>query len=345
MAISALGGDTIEKRGLVGMDDYLSTVPGASILDQGPGINSVVIRGLSANPQNEGDDSSPVSGVYFGDASIAGLSLFGNSADIKLVDMERIEVLRGPQGTLYGAGAMGGVVRNIPTAPNLEAIEGNLDLGYSSTGEEGGTNTQVKGVINIPLIEDTLAIRAVAYQFDDSGIYKNVAASHPAFSDAVMTSSAVAVDKDDVGNSDISGGRFSVLWQPTEGLTINASYLNQDVKQKGIGQADVETGSTWSQARYQVRDRNGRLRDEGYEDEIEITSLAIDYDLGWATLSSATARVQEDFVRYIDFTHIRAPYPNGQDFNVSSDVFSEGSTVGFSIRWALSVFSRFLLRR
>ena len=99
---------------------------------------------LELNHNLKVQSSSPVAGVYFGETAISGFGIAGNSADIKLVDMEQIEVLRGPQGTLYGAGAMGGVVRNIPTAPNLEQVEGKLQVGFSNTGEEGGNNTITK---------------------------------------------------------------------------------------------------------------------------------------------------------------------------------------------------------
>lgn len=130
MAISTLSNDTIDKRNLVGMGDYLSALPGVTVLDQGPGFNSVVIRGLSADPQSEGAESSPVTGVYFGEAAIPGLGITGNSADIKLVNMERVEVLRGLQGTLYGAGDLdleGGFSQNrlgVRTSTSPPAVSG-----------------------------------------------------------------------------------------------------------------------------------------------------------------------------------------------------------------------------
>ena len=284
ISISALGRDSIDKRNLIGMGDYLNSITGAIVLDQGPGFNSVVIRGLSADPQNEGAESSPSSGIYFGEVSISGLGAFGNSTDIKLVDMERIEVLKGPQGTLYGAGAMGGVVRNIPTAPNLEKIEGEFQLGYSNTTENGSNNSVLKSIINIPLIEDALAIRAVAYKFDESGAYKNIAASDPITSAAVNTTSAVVVNKNDIGSNTFKGGRLSALWVPTDKLTINVSYLTQEIEQEGWGQADIYLGDSWSQQRFQVRDSNNSIVDEGFDDDVEIANLTIEYDLGWATL-------------------------------------------------------------
>ena len=123
MAISALTGDNIEKRGLVGMDDYLRTLPGVSMQDRGAGQNSVIIRGLVPIPSLR---MQPLVFILvkplllvLGASAVSGSS---GSADIKLVDIERIEVLRGPQGTLYGSGSIGGTVRVIPTSPNLEAV-------------------------------------------------------------------------------------------------------------------------------------------------------------------------------------------------------------------------------
>ena len=148
IAVSALSSELIEKRNLVGMSDYLSTLPGVSMQDRGAGVNSVVIRGISSNPQ----DGESAAGVYFGETSLTELrtgSLGGTAGngDVKLVDIERIEVLRGPQGTLYGVGSMSGTVRVIPASPNLEVVEGRLAARYSQTGEEGGDNTMKASLI------------------------------------------------------------------------------------------------------------------------------------------------------------------------------------------------------
>ena len=331
MAISALSSDTIDKRNLVGMGDYLNSLPSISVLDQGPGFNSVVIRGLSADPQLEGADSSPLAGVYFGETAISGFGILGNSADIKLVDMERVEVLRGPQGSLYGAGAMGGVVRNIPKAPNLEQIEGSLQLGYSNTAEEGGVNTVTKAILNIPLVDNTLAIRAVAYRFDDSGYYKNIAASDPVTSAAAESFSATAIDEDDVGSSEVVGGRISMLWQPTDELTINLSYLNQDIDQDGWGQADFESAGKYTQTRFGIRSSSSPApgfgepdKSESLQDEIEITSLTIEYNLDWGTLFSSTSWVDEESKLNRDakgfFSNL---YPLSQPIDYEASLFSE----------------------
>ena len=313
------------------MGDYLNSLPGVSVLDQGPGFNSVIIRGLAADPQNEGADSSPVSGVYFGETAISGFGVAGNSADIKLVDMERVEVLKGPQGTLYGAGAMGGVVRNIPAAPDLNEVQGSLHFGYSNTAEEGGDNNSIKGVVNIPLIEDVLAIRAVAYQFENSGYYKNVAASDPLTAASATAFSAVAVNRDDVGSDEVVGGRISALWQPTDDLSVSLSYLTQDTEQNGWGQADLELAGGFSQRRLNIRTNTtppvyGQPdQQEGLQDDIEITNLTAQYNLGWGTVQSSTSWVDEESQHFRDLSGFFPPsyFPWSQPINYSASLFSE----------------------
>ena len=142
MSISAIGGETIEKRNLVGMEDYLPFIPGVSMQDRGAGQNDIVVRGISVGSQFE---RNPATGIYFGETPVTGLSTptdgqGAGSGDIKLVDIERVEVLRGPQGTLYGQGSLGGTVRVIPNKPSLSNFEGKVAARYSQTGEEGGDN-------------------------------------------------------------------------------------------------------------------------------------------------------------------------------------------------------------
>ncbi|MDB9952701.1 TonB-dependent receptor [Porticoccaceae bacterium] len=292
MAISALSGDTIVKRGLVGMDDYLRTLPGISMQDRGAGQNSVVIRGLSGDPQTQAGSA----GIYFGETPLSGFhsaSTVGDAGnlDIKLVDIERIEVLRGPQGTLYGSDSMAGTVRAIPVAPNLEKMEGSLATRFSQTGEKGGDNTMVQAVLNIPLIEDKLAVRAVAYQFDNSGYIENVAVSQPLPGLARTTGNfgGVAADRDDVGNDQYTGFRLTTLWQPTDELDVTLSYLQQDIAQDGYPEVSLNLDGDYQQRR--INTGVGGSSYELLESDVDITSLVINYDLGWGALTSASSWV------------------------------------------------------
>ena len=293
MAISALSGDTIEKRGLVGMDDYLRSLPGVSMQDRGASQNSVVIRGLGSDPQLE--DSTV--GIYFGETPITGLgsSSTGDtsgSADIKLVDIERIEVLRGPQGTLYGSGSMGGTVRVIPSPPDLVQTEGKVAAHYSQTGEQGGDNSMVQGVINVPLVEDTLAVRAVVYQFDNSGYIDNVAASQSAAEPHILAAIAgtgVVSDKSEVGGDQYSGFRLTTLWQATEELSVTLGYTQQEIEQDGFPEVNLNLMGDFQQVR--VNTGPGGSESEFMGNEIDIINLTVEYDLGWASLSSSSSWV------------------------------------------------------
>ncbi|HAB37663.1 MAG TPA: hypothetical protein DCE52_06650 [Rhodobacteraceae bacterium] len=271
-------------------------MPGVSFQDRGAGQNSIVIRGLSTGPQVNSSTSS----FYFGETPLSGLGSASQTGqtgngDIKLVDVERVEVLRGPQGTLYGSGAMGGTVRVLPNAPSLEQVEGKISTRYSQTGKAGGDNTMVQGVINIPIIEDTLAVRAVAYQFDNSGYIDNVAASRPTprITTAVNDFGAVAENKDDRGNDQYTGFRLSALWKPTDALDITLTHLQQDIDQDGMPEVDLGLGD------YQQRRINigtTRDRDEYLEAEIDVTNLVINYDLGWGSITNTASSVNYDAV-------------------------------------------------
>ena len=115
-------------------------------------------------------------GVYIDETPVTGMGSLGSgNPDLKYVDMQRIEVLRGPQGTLYGDGSIAGTVRVIPNAPDLSGFSAEIAGSSSSTADLGGQNNMVRGVLNLPVIEDKFAIRIVGYDYDNSGYYKNIA--------------------------------------------------------------------------------------------------------------------------------------------------------------------------
>jgi len=215
MSISVASEDMIAKQGLVGMDDFLRSTPSTNFLDRGAGRNGIIIRGVTASPQ-----SDATVGVYIDETPLTGLGSAspgsGGNPDLKYVDMERIEVLRGPQGTLYGDGSIAGTVRVIPNAPNLSALSGEIAGNFSSTADEGGDNTMLRGVLNIPVVKDTFAIRVVAYDYDNSGYYKSVAGSNADKQIWADAFGGVITDKDDVGSDEYTGGRVSALWQVSD---------------------------------------------------------------------------------------------------------------------------------
>jgi outer membrane receptor protein involved in Fe transport len=269
LSIAVVDSDQIDLRQLVGMDDYLRTIPGVNYVD-------------TADPQFD----RPAVSVYINDTPLTGLGNFGySSPDVKLVDVNRVEVVRGPQGTLYGDGSMGGTVRIIPQLPDVERFAGSINGSFSNTDGAGGDNHKLEGMINIPLAEHQFAIRAAVYRHDDSGYYRNIAASDPQKSFFAGLFGGIVEDRDDVGNYTYTGGRISALWLPSDNLSINFSFLTQEIEQDGRAFTDTALQPFEQKSYLQF----GTREPENLSDDLDVTSLTIDYDFGALKLTSATS--------------------------------------------------------
>ncbi len=170
MAISAITAEDIQTRGFTNYADYLNTIPGVFFQDGGPGVSQIRIRGISGS---EGGLPSTTA-TYFGETVTSVLTNHGGKPNLRLVDIDRVEVLRGPQGTLFGASALAGVVRIIQR-PRLtrRASKPTSVREASSTAHSSDASYHVEGTVNIPLITDQLALRVVAYQDDIAGYIDN----------------------------------------------------------------------------------------------------------------------------------------------------------------------------
>ena len=283
MSISAVGGDNIVKQGLVGMDDLLRSTPSTNFLDRGAGRNGIIIRGVTASPQTDA-----TVGVYIDETPLTGLGSSspgsGGNPDLKFVDMERIEVLRGPQGTLYGDGSIAGTVRVIPNAPDLSSFSGEIAGNFSSTADDGGDNTMLRGVFNLPVVKNTFAIRVVAYDYDNSGYYKSVAGSNADKQIWADAFGGVITDKDDVGSDGYTGGRISVLWQVSDNFDVSLSHIMQDIEQSGIPESIMRLGGT-DRVPFQKLDGS----DEALEMDFDVTNLKMNFALGQIEIISSTS--------------------------------------------------------
>src|SRR6478735_7481413 len=163
IAMQAFTAQTLQQLNIATLDDYIKYLPNVTTANNGPGQNEVFMRGLSAGSQpSQGSGSTglwPNVAIYLDNQSG---QLPGRNLDIYAADLNRIEVLAGPQGTLYGAGAEAGVIRYITNEPKLDVVEGNITAGYGTTAH-GDPNTNVTAVINLPLIAEHLAVRGVVY--------------------------------------------------------------------------------------------------------------------------------------------------------------------------------------
>jgi iron complex outermembrane recepter protein len=177
IAIQALTSVTLQQLNVQTIDDFVKYLPNVTMPGSGPAVGNIYMRGLSAgtlNPQSSGTIGPfPNVAIYLDDQSG---QLPGRNLDIYAADLERIEVLEGPQGTLFGAGAQAGVIRYITNKPKLDVTEGSVDAGYGTTAH-GDNNSNVTAMINLPLIADTLAVRAVIYNDSRGGYIDNVPAT------------------------------------------------------------------------------------------------------------------------------------------------------------------------
>lgn len=308
VAVSVMSADSIEKRHIVGMEDYLAALPGVSYSDRGAGSNTITIRGIGLGSQL--DPNSPV-GSYFGEVPLTGLGPQVNAnqagnADIKMVDIQRVEVLRGPQGTLYGSGTMGGTVRIIPKAPNLQQVEGSFGTEYSYT-DGGGQNYMAQAVVNAPLVEDKFAMRLVAYRYDNDGYIDNVGASHPdAALQTAINAGAFVADRKNVGGDVYTGARVSALWKPTENFSATLMHVYQQIEQDGFKEVETNLPGKFLQARAKVGTVG--LDDEYVDMDLEITNLVLDYDLGFGSVMNSTSFVKSEATSDVELSMIGAPF-------------------------------------
>jgi iron complex outermembrane recepter protein len=304
MSISVITHQDIQRRGLIGMEDYLRSLPGVSQIDNGTRNNAVIIRGITTSPELENANSGTTVATYFDETPITGAAGLGAAGiDVRPVDMERIEILRGPQGTAYGSSSLSGTLRIIPAKPKLGVFAASLNAAYSETSRNGSGNTLFQGIVNIPIVADTFAIRAVGYRYDESGYYRNVAGLDPATlarATAAGLGSVVSGSvQNDVGQMVSEGGRLAALWKPTESLDLSINALSQTLEQDGrpvqsVGAYDYAVLPIAPQAR--VRGQSGEISDT----EIDLLNLVINYDLGWGALTTAASRVDSGSALTVD---------------------------------------------
>ena len=246
IAIQALTSETLEKLSVSTFDDYVRYLPNVTVASNGPGQNNIYMRGLSvgaAGSQSSGTIGGfPNVAIYLDEQSG---QLPARNLDVYAADLERIEVLEGPQGTLFGAGAQAGVVRYITNKPKLNVTEGSVEAGYGITAH-GDPNTDLTAVINLPLINDTLALRAVIYNDRRGGYIDNVPGTFTRKDTdlgiyyANNPGGGVPADAPVINNNSIAarainpvtytGTRFELLYQINDdwNVLLTQSYQNMD---------------------------------------------------------------------------------------------------------------------
>jgi iron complex outermembrane receptor protein len=311
-SIQAISGDALQNISASGIMSIAGEIPGLSIQDLGPGDKKYVIRGINST----GDATT---GVYYGEAVISGSNADdggGFEPDIRLYDMNRVEVLRGPQGTLYGASSMSGTIRFIPNSPDLNTLGGYVTMEGSQTQHASG-NYNINGEVNLPIIDGVLALRMVGWKLYDSGYINqyrvgegvtgitNIGTSKaPNFQTEPVA--ALGFVKG-VNDDDVGGGRAIVRFHPNDNLTIDANYTTQTETSGGSSRytpAGVAAFSGGPILPIQGCDLcNTDVTLSPWSDNIKIFGVTVEYKTGLGTVTGTT----NQFNRTTGFTFDSTP--------------------------------------
>ena len=288
-SINAQTQEDIERTGSQNLEDLSRNVAGLTIQNLGPGQSQVAIRGVSAGQivRDQPGVKEQV-GVYL-DESVISLSLF--TPDLDLFDLSRVETLRGPQGTLFGSGSIGGTIRYITNQPELDTVEGMIEGNYNNI-DSGGQGGHVKGMINLPL-GDKAAVRVVAYHTEYGGFID-------ALRDAPGEPNNIAID-DDVNSGQRYGGRIAVKLQPWENVSVTPRIIYQEVETDGFNRQEVfnlfANPFTTERTAVNLQERRQFLRlNEEFRDETFIFDNVLEIGLGPVDFTSVTSYTERDIL-------------------------------------------------
>jgi iron complex outermembrane receptor protein len=225
-SVGALRGDELEKLRAQGMADYMKLIPGVTLTDFGTGQQVVVIRGIASNTGQPGTQfTAQTTGIFLDDMPFADLYTPLSVPDLNPFDLERVEVLKGPQGTLFGSSALAGAVRYIVQKPNPGIWQTKFATTFMQTEESDGFASTTAGALNVPLFGSAAALRLVGLYREDPGLY-----------DAVPNGSNTREQKD-IDSLDQWTGRAVASWDVSDELKLNALYFQQQTDRADNGWA------------------------------------------------------------------------------------------------------------
>ncbi|MEI2428920.1 TonB-dependent receptor [Lysobacter yananisis] len=284
-SISVVGEQQLENQHVTQLSDLNGYLPAMTISNGGsPGQTSVSLRGIPTI------GAGAVVGTYLDDTPLGSSSNFARSSrfvlDLLPYDIQRVEVLRGPQGTLYGAGAMGGLLKYVLKDPDLHGFEGRVGAGLANVAGAGDLGWSARAGLNAPLIEGRLALRASFANEFTPGWNDNLASG-----------------RKDINDTRQRSGHLSLLWQPNDELSLKLTGLHQTVD------SDDNSLSTLDAARRPVFGRDGTDKRvaEAFEKKIDFFAATLDWNLHWADFVSATGYSKTQTYQASDESPIYGP--------------------------------------
>jgi len=300
-SVSVISGATLEQMAATQLADWVGYVPGLNIGDNGaPGETNIALDGIG--PIGAASEV----GIYVNETQVGSSSSFeganGFTLDLMPYDLERAEVLHGPQGTLYGASTMGGLIKYVLADPSLDQFSGRIGGDVFGVENGDGAGGGARGEVNIPIVRDVFAIRASAYEESTPGYIDDATTGQKADN---------ALDQ--------YGGRVAALWRPSADLSIELSaiYQHSHADNQSIVALNQSTGQPIGGP---LSDTN--TRNEPYTQELQLYDATITWDLRWGQLTSISSYQQftndtvEDLTDYIGvyLGYFGGPGPGESDF-------------------------------
>ena len=311
-SVTVLAGSQLDTSGAQSFADYLTRVPGVIFNATVPGLSAATIRGVSTTTSL--DQGQGTTGYFINDVPLTDPSYAMAIPDIDAFDVNNVSVLRGPQGTLFGSASLGGAINYVAAPPDLGKFAGRVQ-GTVAGASVGAASRSEKIMLNVPLVEDRLAVRGVFTYRNDGGYIDNIGTG-------VKNSNETLV----------RGGRLEVLWVPTEGTRINYLFLRQfeDTKDNGY----QEPGITGPLEKH-------TLIAEPFDFKTTINNLRLDQDVGFATLTTTATYHQKAQFSVDDVTAAYGSLFGNQLSPISSRQYASANGTTFEMRLASNPGGRF----
>ena len=329
-AVSVLGGARLDELGVNGVADLAAYVPGLVVSGTRTGQQQLAIRGITTGI----DQTSATVGVYVDESPVSFNSSYSGGSTLTVdpnpLDIERVEILKGPQGSLYGASALGGLIKYVTVEPDLRAFNGRAEIGINQV-SGGGRGNALRAALNIPVMTDMFAVRVSAYRREDAGYLDNIASG-----------------KTDINKVTVSGGTVSALLKPSSrfNLRLTADTLSINGQDDSTPQVNLLTlqpiNGDFMKVNWQLPVNPSTVKQDR-------TNLALNYDAGFATLLSSTSYFHGTSDTAVDLTPTTGGlaamfgantvnFPILVDNKKSTQEFRLTSPDGQSLNWLVGAF-------
>jgi iron complex outermembrane recepter protein len=329
VAITALNTDLLANNNLTRIQDYFAMVPGLSVAagSQGGGTQQLAIRGITTGPGTNPTVGVVIDDVPYGNSTTAAL---GNLLypDLDPSDLSGIEVLKGPQGTLYGSDSLGGLIKYVTKNPSTDGFSGGVQVQGEDV-DHGGVGYAVRGSINIPL-SNTFAIRASGFTRRDAGYIENI-----------------STGQRDINQVDVRGGHLSALWTPSDTVSLKVGALVQNTE--GNGNSVVDTNNLLQPTLSDLQ-QTGIRGNGAFNSQIELFTAALKFKLGGVDFVSLSGYGINKWYALYDISVLgpafAAPYfgvngatePNYYSTKKFTQEFRASSTIGQWLDWMVGAF-------